>query len=95
MAKPMYIDFQVAMPTEESAKKLAEIASKLGYRASVRDSAECRLPWTCECSTRTLATYKGMIAIQKELGELVSPLGGFPYGWGTFGNGPNGQPDVK
>jgi regulator of RNase E activity RraB len=95
MAKPMFIDFQVAMPTEESANALADRARKLGYRTSVYDSPECRLPWTCQCSTRMLATYAGVIAIQAELAALSAPFGGFTDGWGTFGNGPNGQPDVK
>jgi hypothetical protein len=40
------------------------------------------------------ATYEGVLAIQAELARLSSSLGGFPDGWGTFGNGPNGQPDA-
>ena len=95
MGKPMFIDFQVAMPTKEAATLLAEQAGKLGYRTSVYDSAECKLPWTCQCSTRMLASYQGVLAIQAELASLSAPLGGFPEGWGTFGNGPNGQPEVK
>jgi regulator of RNase E activity RraB len=95
MGRPMYIDFQVAMPSAEDANTLAALARKLGYRAEVYDSAECRLPWTCQCSTRMLATYDGVLAIQAELARLSAPLGGFPDGWGTFGNSPNGQPDVK
>lgn len=94
MSRPMYIDFQVAMPSKEAAHTLAEQARKLGYRTAVYDSEECRLPWTCQCSTRMLATYEGVLAIQAELARLSSPLGGFPDGWGTFGNGPTGQPDA-
>jgi hypothetical protein len=41
-----------------------------------------------------LATYEGVLAIQAELALLNEPLHGFPDGWGTFGNGPNGQPNV-
>jgi hypothetical protein len=94
MSRPMFIDFQVAMPSAEAANTLADMARKLGYRTSVYDSEECRLPWTCQCSTRMLATYDGVLAVQAELARLSSPLGGFPDGWGTFGNGPNGQPDA-
>jgi regulator of RNase E activity RraB len=94
MTKPMFIDFQVALPHEDAANDLATAARKLGYRVKVYDSAECRLPWTCECSTRMLATYDGVVAVQGELAALSAPLGGFPDGWGTFGNGPNGQPDA-
>ena len=95
LARPMLIDFQVSVPSEEAAQKLADVARKLGYRVQVYDSLECRLPWTCECSTRMLATYEGVLAVQAELATLGAPLGGFPDGWGTFGNGPNGQPDAE
>ena len=94
MAKPMFIDFQVAVPSEAAAKKLAHVARKLGYHVKIYDSAECRLPWTCQCSTRMLATYEGVLAVQTELATLSAPFGGFPDGWGTLGNGPNGQPDA-
>ena len=94
MSMPMYVDFQVAMPDEKSAKLLADAAWKLGYRVKVYDSPECSLPWTTECSCRILATYEGVIAIQHELSELSRPHGGHPDGWGTFGNGPSGQPDA-
>jgi regulator of RNase E activity RraB len=94
MSKPMYIDFQAAVPTEELAEALAREARKLGYHVRIYDSIECRLPWTCVCSTRMLATYDGVIAIQAELYKLSAKFGGIPDGWGTFGNGPNGQPDV-
>jgi regulator of RNase E activity RraB len=95
MTMPMYLDFHVAVPDQEAADTLASKARQLGYHAKVSDSAECKLPWTCECSTRMVVTYESVIAVQKELARLSAPLGGFPDGWGTFGNGPNGQPIVK
>jgi hypothetical protein len=95
LTKPMFVSFQVAVPDEASAKALAAVAAKLGYRVSVYESPQCTLPWTCECSTRMLATYQGVIAIQNELAEISKPFGGLPDGWGTFGNGPTGQPPVR
>jgi hypothetical protein len=92
LSKPMFIDFQVAVPDESSAKGLADVAQKLGYRVKVYSSAGCRLSWTCECSTRMVASYEAVIAIQTELASISTPFGGIPDGWGTFGNGPNGQP---
>ncbi len=94
LSKPMFIDFQIAVPDEASAKALAAIAGKLGYRVHVYDSPGCTLTWTCECSARMLPTYKGVIAVQKELAEISEPFGGVPDGWGTFGNRPGGQPPV-
>ena len=95
LSKPIYIDFQVAVPDEVSAEALAAVARNLGYRVSVYDSPKCSLPWTCECSTRMLATYESVIAIQKELAELGEQFSGVIDGWGSFGNGPNGQPPVR
>jgi hypothetical protein len=88
----MFINFQVAVPDEASAKALAHVADTLGYRVCIYDSPECRLPWTCECSTRMLATYEGVIAIQEELARISAEFGGIPDGWGTFGNGNVGEP---
>ena len=86
LAKPMSIDFQVAVPDEDSAKGLADVVYKLGYRVRIYASPECSLPWTCECSARMLASYESVVAIQKELAELSMPFRGKPDGWGSFGN---------
>jgi regulator of RNase E activity RraB len=86
LAKPMSINFQVAVPDENTAKGLADVVYKLGYRVRVYESPECSLPWTCECSTRMLASYDAVIAIQEELAELAAPFRGKPDGWGSFGN---------
>lgn len=94
MSKPMFINFQVAVPNEAAAKGLAAAAYKLGYRVSIYASPNCGLPWTCECSTRTLATHQAVLAIQDELSELAKDFGGYSDGWGTFGNGPTGQPEA-
>lgn len=86
LSKPMTIDFQVAVPDEAAANELAEVAYKLGHRVKIYASPECSLPWTCECSTRMLASYDGVIAIQAELARLAKPFRGHPDGWGSFGN---------
>src|SRR3982751_2604780 len=95
MSKPMFIDFQIAVPDEAAANGLAEVAYNLGFRVSIYESPECSLPWTCECSVRMLATYEGVLAVQDQLAELSKGFGGHPDGWGTFGNGPNGQPEAS
>lgn len=86
LARPMLVDFQVAVADEATAKALADVAWKLGYRVHTYASPRCSQPWTCECSTRMLATYDGVIAIQEELADLAKPFGGHPDGWGSFGN---------
>jgi regulator of RNase E activity RraB len=94
LSKPMFIDFQIAVRDKSCAEELAVVARKLGYRVSIYDSPECTLAWTCECSTRMVATYESVIAIQNELAEISKRFGGIPDGWGSFGNGPKGQPPV-
>ena len=91
MSMPMLIDFQVAFPDEQSAKSFAPLASELGYHVRIYESPECTLPVTCECSTRMLATYDAVVAIQKELAALSKSFEGIPDGWGTFGNGRNSE----
>src|SRR5438128_1629309 len=86
MLKPMSIDFQIASYSEQSARQIAAAAEAVGYRVSVYGDEH---GWTSECSTRMLATYDSVVAIQQELAELSWPFGGYPDGWGTFGNGPN------
>jgi regulator of RNase E activity RraB len=94
LSKPMFINFQVAVPNKSSAEELAVVARKLGYRITIYESPECTLPWTCECSTRMVATYEGVIAVQNDLAEMSEQFGGVPDGWASFGNCPNGQPPV-
>jgi hypothetical protein len=86
LSKPMLLNFQIVVPDETAARRLSEVASKLGYRVNIYASPECSLPWTCECSTRMLASYDGVIAIQEELAKLAAPFSGHPDGWGGFGN---------
>jgi hypothetical protein len=76
LSKPMFVNFHVAVPDEASAKGLAAAADKVGYRVSMYASPKCILPWTCECSTRMLATYESVIAVQAELAEISQPFGG-------------------
>jgi regulator of RNase E activity RraB len=95
LSKPMLIDFQISVHTEAAAEAIGDGARKLGYHVRIYQFPEIREDWTCECSTRMLATYDGVIAVQRELGEISIGFGGYPDGWGTFGNGPNGQREAE
>ena len=95
LSKPMLIDFQISAETESAANAIGELASKLGYHVKTYQYPEIDDNWTCECSTRMLATYEGVLAIQRELAEISAELGGFPDGWGTFGNTPGDEPEAE
>ena len=91
MSQPMNIDFQIAAPNESAATAIAADAERLGYRISVSADEEqpstSRGTWTVNCTTRTMATHEGVLAMQSELDALAKPHGGYSDGWGTFGNG--------
>jgi regulator of RNase E activity RraB len=85
MSNPMEIDFQIAAPDEATAKRVADEATKLGYRISIYESRP-RCPWTCNCTRTMLAEYDAIIVVQAELDAIARSLGGYADGWGTFGN---------
>ncbi len=85
MTQPMEIDFHIAVPSKEAGNQVAAEAEALGYSTSVWCDEESK-DWTCACSKKMLVTYDGVISCQSELEKVASPHGGYPDGWGTFGN---------
>jgi hypothetical protein len=85
LSRPMKIDFQVAAPSEEAARRVAVTASEKGFAVQCYVDKEGG-KWTCECSQTMLLIYRDMLRIQKELNLLSRPFGGYADGWGTFGN---------
>jgi hypothetical protein len=85
LARPMVIDFFVAVPDEPTGRRVAEGAAALGFDTSVErddDSGD----WTCDCAKRMVPTYDGVVEAQAQLDGISRPLGGRADGWGTFGN---------
>jgi hypothetical protein len=83
MSLPMVIDFSVEVPDERTARHVAEVVAAHGFDPSISEDDGS---WSVHCSKSMLATYEGVVAVQVELNELVSPHGGSCDGWGTFGN---------
>jgi hypothetical protein len=83
MSLPMVIDFSVAVPDEHTARRVAEIVATYGFDPSISEDDDS---WSVHCSKSMLATYDGVVAVQAQLNELLSPHGGSCDGWGTFGN---------
>jgi hypothetical protein len=46
LSKPMCANFQFAAPDDPYAKKLADVAGKIGCQVRVSESSGCALPWT-------------------------------------------------
>jgi hypothetical protein len=86
LAKPMLIDFAVAVPTVESGKAIAALVSALGFQPDVYHDEETN-SWSVYCSKTVVPTYEEVVAIQRQLDDLSRPFGGKSDGWGTFGNG--------
>lgn len=86
--RPMVLDFHIAAPSEQMARQVAEAAAALKYhaKASPDEDDEDSESWTVTCTTRTLLTYRTVIAMQAELHNLAEPLGASVEGWATWGN---------
>jgi Regulator of ribonuclease activity B len=85
MSLPMVIDFSVDVPDEYTARRVAEIVATHGFDPSIYEDHDSG-SWNVYCSKSMLATYDGVVAVQAQLNELLSPHGGSCDGWGTFGN---------
>ena len=84
LAKPMIIDFAVAIPDESTGRAIALKAIEIGYKTSMGQDSESSA-WTCYCSKAMFATYEDVINCQLELDKIAVAYGGFADGWGTFG----------
>lgn len=85
MSRPMVIDFSVEVPDERTARRVAEVVAAHGFDPSISEDDDSG-SWSVSCSKSMLATYEGVVAVQVELNELLSPHGGICDGWGSFGN---------
>jgi Regulator of ribonuclease activity B len=86
----MVVDFAVAVPTEAAGQRIAQLARERGFSVSLTPDADEEEPdatsWSCNCSMPMILTYEAVVRVQAELHLLAKPFGGFPDGWGTFGN---------
>jgi len=85
LSRPMEVDFHIAAPNEEAARKIAAAASMQTFETKCSADVEGG-KWTCSCSRIMLLVYDDLLRIQKVLDLLSQPFGGYVDGWGTFGN---------
>jgi hypothetical protein len=85
MSRPMVIEFSVDAADEVVARQIAELVAPLGFLPSISQNEDGN-SWSVYCAKAILATYDGVIGVQAQLNELLTPLGANCDGWGTFGN---------
>jgi hypothetical protein len=85
LSRPMEIDFNVAVPSEEAAKAVSSRAVPLNFRPSIFHNVETD-SWTCNCTKTLVPSYDEIISIQKQLDDVSRPFGGKSDGWGSWGN---------
>jgi Regulator of ribonuclease activity B len=90
MARPMIIDFSIAVSDEGVARRVADLVAAHGFDPSIyRDDDSGS--WSVFCAKSMLATYEGVVEVQAQLRVLVEPHGGACDGWTTFGNSHEGR----
>jgi hypothetical protein len=85
LARPMEMDFFVAVPSEASGHAVAAEVRDHGFTTSVEQDAETG-NWTCYCMKTIMPSHAEVVQIEKRLDELARPHGGHADGFGSFGN---------
>jgi len=85
VARPMTIEFTVAVPSLAAGHAVAGAAQENGYRTSVEHDEEGE-SWTCYCSRHMVASHETIVLAQRELNRLSGPHRGHCDGWGRFGS---------
>ena len=85
LTRPMWVDFEIAVPSQASGNKIAAKCKELGFRTKVwRDDESDQ--WTCTCSKTMIPTHADITAIERQFEAIAQPFGGYSVGWVTFGN---------
>lgn len=85
MSNPMDIEFFVAAPDEITAKQVEIAVTDEGYRTRIVSDVESG-NWYCCCIKKVICNYRSLMEAQRELEELIHPIGVKVEGWGTFDN---------
>jgi len=88
MAKPMAIEFAIAVPDRRSGEAVAEAAASRGFDVEVSHD-EPLDAWTCYCCMEMVATYERLLQVQEDLQRLAEPHGGDIDGWETAATSPD------
>lgn len=99
MTQPLSIDFPVVAMDEESAEAIAGALTEAGYDTEIVydsgepdgdedfDEEDCAPAWDVYVRTRMVPDYDAIVGLQKQIDEIVRPLGGESDGWGVMLDG--------
>jgi hypothetical protein len=85
LAKPMEIDFFVAIFSEEKGNLVSLEAQALGFKTNVELDSETS-EWTCYCTKTLIPEYSEVVRIEQQLDDLARPHGGYIDSFGSYGN---------
>ena len=85
LSREMQIDFAVDVPDRDTGLAYATAVARLGFRTDVRQGSTSRR-WTCYCTRTMVASYDGVVSVQRTLEDIGRPYNAKPDGWGSFGN---------
>mgnify|MGYP001826324664 CR=1 FL=1 len=85
LARPMEMDFFVAVPSETSGDAVAAKAQEHGFRTSVEKDDETS-DWTCYCTKTIVPAYAEVVRLENLIDEIAQPHGGHADGFGSYGN---------
>ena len=93
LRKELKVEFFAAAPDEESGKRIAELATKSGFGASVEFTEFTvggvrKGRWTCYCTKILIPTYQTIVEHEQAVDEIARQFGGYGDGFGSFGNLP-------
>jgi hypothetical protein len=90
LARPMEMDFFVAVPSEPPGNAVASDARANGFTTSVEQDA-ATADWTCYCTKTIVPSYDEVVRIEALLDGIARPHGGHADGFGSYGNGGDGD----
>ena len=77
------VEFFLYVPTEDSAKRVAEKLASRGFSPAVQPAASGALDWLVVATRKVVPTVEFMAQVRQELSALSAAERGEYDGWGT------------
>ncbi|MEL7492044.1 MAG: ribonuclease E inhibitor RraB [Pseudomonadota bacterium] len=83
MTKPLAIEFQILVPNENTADKVARELQKSGY-GSNKDYDDVDDEWLIICPIEMVPSYENVVSMQKTLEGKLASCKAQLVGWGAL-----------